>query len=258
MSPPVRALLAPPFVVLAFALSLGVTLWLQPLTWRMEPPLAGFTAYGLLAAASVAVPAATYALFTGAYRPRPVAWDCHAAGHQFSVPSSPRQAVVMIIWGWVVARFVPVERVPNQDRARIAQLGWPTTVLLLIVAALLIDVVLRSTTNRPRIALSPEGLTLYRRFRRDQIRWDELLPGGPQRPAKRNPATINLRRHPTAQDRPPGRLSLPAGGLHIDSAFLAYAIRWYAEHPDRRSQIGDAAELKELQRGFATEDAASP
>jgi hypothetical protein len=233
-------------------------LWLQPLTWRIEPAIAGFTVYGLLTAVSVAVPAGVYALITGAYRRRPVAWDRDAAGHRFSVLSSPRQAVVMIIWGWVVTRFVPVERVPNQDRARIAQLGWFTTVVLVIVAALLIDIVLRSMTNRPRIALSPDGLTVRRRVRRDEIRWDELWPGAPLRPAKRNPATINLRPSATAPDRPHRRLSLPAGGLHIDSAFLAYTIRWYVEHPDRRSQIGDAAELRELQRGFATEDAASP
>ncbi|MFI5897534.1 hypothetical protein ACIA5D_46355 [Actinoplanes sp. NPDC051513] len=191
-------------MVLAFALSLGVALWLQPFTWQVEPALAGLTVYGLFAAASVAVPAGAYALIAEAYRRRPVAWDSDADAHRFSVPSSPRQAVAMIIWGWVVARLVPVERVPNQDRARIAQLGLLTTVLLLIVVVLLVDAVLRSMMNRPGIALSPDGLSLHRRARRDEIRWDELLPGGPPRPAKRNPATIKLRRSPTAQDRPPG------------------------------------------------------
>jgi len=165
---------------------------------------------------------------------------------------------MMIFLGGLAARLVPVERVPNQDRARIAQLGWLTTVLLLIAAVLLIDVVLRSMTNRPGIALSPDGLTVRHRVRRDEIRWDELPPGRPLRPAKRNPATIILRRSATPEGRPPGRLSLPASGLHIDSAFLAYTIRWYVEHPDRRSRIGEDAELKEIQRGFATEDAASP
>jgi hypothetical protein len=55
----------------------------------------------------------------------------------------------MIIWRWLAGRLVPVERAPNQDRARIAQLDRETTVLLLIAAVLLIDVVLRSMTNRP-------------------------------------------------------------------------------------------------------------
>jgi len=254
----VRALLAPPFAVLAFALSLGVNLYLQPLTWRIEPRVAGLAVWLLLAAAGLAVPAAAYALITGAHRPRPVAWDSDAAGHRFSAPASLWHAVLLIIWGWLAARLVPVERVPNEDRARIAQLDWVTTVFLLIAAMTLIDVVLRSMTNRPDITLSPDALTLRRRVRRAEIRWDELVPGGPPRPAKRNPATIDLLRSataPTAPARPSRRLSLPAAGLHIDSAFLAYTIRWYVEHPDCRHRIGDPAELKDLQRGFDAEDA---
>jgi len=164
----------------------------------------------------------------------------------------------MIAVGSLVARVIPVERVPNQDQARIAELGMETTVYVVLAAVLLIDVLLRSMTSRPSIALSSDGLTVRRRVRRNEIRWDELLPGGPLRPAKRNPATIDLRRFGTPLGRQPKRLSLPAGGLHIDTAFLAYTIRWYVEHPDRRARIGDAAELKELQRGFAIEDAASP
>jgi len=247
--------------VLAFALSLGASLGLQPLVWRIEPDVAGLAVWLLLAAASMAVPAVAYALTTGAFGRRPVAWDSGAEEHRFSAPASPRQGVVLVISGWLAARLIPVERVPNQDRARIAQLGWVTTVFLLIAALLLIDVVLRSMTDRPDIALSPDALTLRRRVRRAEIRWDELVPGGPPRPAKRNPATIDLLRSataPTAPARPSRRLSLPAAGLHIDSAFLAYTIRWYVEHPDRRCRIGDPAELKELQRGFAAEDPASP
>ena len=254
----VRALLAPPFAVLAFALSLGASLGLQPLFWRIEPDVAGLAVWLLLTAASAAVPAVAYALITGAFGRRPVAWDSDADEHRFSAPASPRQGVVLVISGWLAARLIPVERVPNQDRARIAQLGWVTTVFLLIAALLLIDIMLRSVTNRPDITLSPGALTLRRRVRRVEIRWEELVPGGPPRPAKRNPATIDLLRPAPAPARPSRRLSLPAAGLHIDSAFLAYTIRWYLEHPDRRCRIGDPAELKEIQRGFAADDAASP
>jgi hypothetical protein len=260
----VRALLAPPFAVLAFALSLGASLGLQPLLWRIEPDVAGLAVWLLLAAASMAVPAVAYALITGAFGRRPVAWVSDADEHRFSAPVSPRQGVLLVIWGGLAARLVPVERVPNQDRARIAQLCWVTTVFVIIAALLLIDVVLRSVTNRPDIALSPDALTLRRRVRRVEVRWEELVPGGPPRPAKRNPATIELLLPATAPvtapalARPSRRLSLPAAGLHIDSAFLAYTIHWYVEHPDRRCRIGDPAELKEIQRGFAAADAGSP
>ena len=68
-------------------------------------------------------------------------------------------------------------------------------------------------TSRPSTALGPDGLTPPRRVRRDEIRWDDLLPSGPPRPDERNPATIDLCRSVTALNRPPTRLSLPAGGL---------------------------------------------
>ena len=252
--PRVQASLAPLFVVLAFALSFSVAVWLQPLTWRVRPGVAGITVFLLLTALSAAVPAGLYALITGAFRRRPIAWDSDPARHRFSAPRSARQAVRMIVLGCGVGRIIPVERVPNQDRARIAQLGVPTTVFVVIAAVLLLHLLLWSMTSRPSIALSPDGLTLRRRVRRDEIRWDDLRPGGPPRPGKRNPATIDLRRPVTAPNRPPSRLSLPAGELHIDTAFLAYTICWYLEHPDRRARIGDAAELEELQCGFGTDD----
>jgi hypothetical protein len=248
--PRVQASLAPLFVVLAFALSFSAAVWFQPFTWRIRPDVAGITVFLLSIAASAAVPAGLYALITGAFRRRPIAWDSDPVRHRFSAPWSSRQAVKMIVLGCGVGRIIPVERVPNQDRARIAQLGVSTTVFVVIAAVLLLHLLLWSMTSRPSIALSPDGLTLRRRVRRDEIRWDDLLPGGPPRPDKRNPATIDLRRSVTAPDR----LSLPAGGLHIDTAFLAYTIRWYVEHPDRRARIGDAAELKELQHGFGTDD----
>ncbi|GIM97800.1 hypothetical protein [Paractinoplanes toevensis] len=258
MPPRLRRLLAPPLVVLAFALSLTVSLRVRPATYRIEPTTAGIAVYLLLAAASAAVPAVTYALVTGAFRRRPAAWDSNPAGHRFSAPPSPRQAAAMITSAGLVAQVVPVERVPNQDQVRIAQLGAFTMIMIVVVAVYLITIVVLSMTNSPSIVLSPKGLTLRRPLRRDEIRWDKLLPGGPPRPAKRNPGTIDVLRSAATPGRPAERLSLPSDGLHIDAAFLAYAIRWYVEHPDRRAQIGNALELAELLRGFASENATPP
>jgi hypothetical protein len=209
----------------------------------------------LLIAASAAIPAGMYTLFTDAFRRRPVAWDSNPAGHRFSARTSPRHRAWMIVSAALVARIIPVERVPNQDRARIAQLGASTTVFITIAVVLLSYLLLWSMTNRPSITLTPDGLILHRQLRK-VISWDELKPGSPPRPHKRNPATIDL--HLTAPDRPNKRMSLPAGGLHIDTAFLAYTIRWYVVHPDDRSRIGDALELEKLQRRFAAVDSNWP
>ncbi|MBU2666692.1 hypothetical protein KOI35_24595 [Actinoplanes bogorensis] len=249
MPPRLSRLLAPLFVILAFALSAGLSLWLRPLTWRVQPLAAGLAVYLLLLVACAVVPAGVYALITGAFRDRPAGWESDPAGRRFSVQSSPRQAAMLIAAGSVVGQAVPVERVPNEDQMRIAQLGVVTWVFFGLVAVLMIDLVLRSMTSRPSVVLTPDGLTLGHRFREQEIRWDELRPGGPPRPAKRNPGTLKLLRSEAAP------LSLPAGVLQIDTAFLAHTIRRYVEHPDRRPRIGDAAELAELQRGFAAEGA---
>jgi hypothetical protein len=157
----------------------------------------------------------------------------------------------MIVSGVVVGRVIPVERVPNQDRARIAQLGVLTTVLITIAFVMLSYLLLWSVTNRPSITLTPDGLILRRHIRK-VISWDQLKPGSPARSHKRNPATIHL--HLTTPDRRSKRMSLPAGGLHIDTAFLAYTIRWYVVHSDDRSRIGDAFELEKRLRGFVAAD----
>jgi hypothetical protein len=254
--PRVHAVLPAPLVVLAFALSFSTNVWLQPLTWQVRPLVAGLTMFLLFIAASAALPAGVYALFTGAFRRRPIAWDSDPTGHRFSAQSSPRYKAWMIASGAFVARIIPVERVPNEDQARIARLGASTTVFIIVAAVLLLRLLLLSMTNRPSISLTPDGLTLRRYIRRKATNWDELQPGRPLRPEKRNPAAIDL--HLTAPNRPTKRLSLPTGRLHIDTAFLAYTIRWYVDHPDHRSRIGDALELEELRQRFAAAQSDSP
>jgi hypothetical protein len=54
----------------------------------------------------------------------------------------------MIVSGAFVARIIPVERAPNQDRARIARLGASTTVFVVIAAVLLYLLLWSMTTGR--------------------------------------------------------------------------------------------------------------
>jgi hypothetical protein len=101
--------------------------------------------------------------------------------------------------------------------------------------------------NRPRLTLDREGVTLQRPRGRLRVAWDELVPGGPPLPAKRNPEGLAVYRLAAGVTAP---VLLPAGRLHVDSAFLAHTIRYYTEHPEQRGSIGTQAGLDALRSAF--------
>ena len=70
-SPP-ATLLAAPFAVLAFMLRFGGILWVQPLTWRLDPWPGGLLAYLGVLAVSGGVPVGGWLLLTRAARRRRV------------------------------------------------------------------------------------------------------------------------------------------------------------------------------------------
>jgi hypothetical protein len=254
MSARVAMLLAMPFVVLAFGLRLGEKLWLEPLTWRLHhfvPEL--LTSLGLLAA-SAAVPIGGYLLLTRSARKRPRTWHLDIRKGRFTAPASPCvTGPWAVATGWACGGIVLTERVPDQEHMRVAQLGVATTISIALAAATLITILLLPllivVVNRPLLSLDPDGMTLQSLGRRTRLRWEELLPGGPPRPSKPNPAALVLYQRQTAsadgQPRP-----LPARWLHIDTAFLADTIRRYADSPDHRAGIGTAEELTALQQTF--------
>ncbi|UQU67571.1 hypothetical protein COUCH_15415 [Couchioplanes caeruleus] len=247
MSARAAMLLAAPFALLAFAMHVGATLWLQPLTWRIDSFAFGLLAYFGLAVTSFGIPLAAYLLLTKTARQRPPTWHLDELKRRFVAGASPcSTGPLAILFGWFTGGAILTERVPNEEHMRIAQFGVMTTISIVLAVGLLTAIVVRLLMNRPRISLTVEGITVQRLRGCGQTRWDELLPGGPPPPAKRNPNTLILYTMNAAAGGPPQPRALPVRDLHVDTAFLANTIRCYVENPDRRAAIGTAGERARL------------
>lgn len=104
----------------------------------------------------------------------------------------------------------------------------------------------------PRIRLTPSGVEARSRLTR-RYSWDSLAPGGPPAPAPRQ------RELALAVARPDGshRMGIVTfREVYVDGAFLAAAIRHYAEHPAHRPAIGTDAELERLRTALTAPEAA--
>ncbi|WLS48350.1 hypothetical protein Q3V37_14600 [Micromonospora profundi] len=245
MSPRVARLLIWPFAVAALALRICTELWFKPVTWRIEPSGLAFLAWVAAQGACFLLLAAGHALLTRRVRQRPAAWEIAAGAESFVASASPRWlGPWAILVGWLAAGAVFTERVPGEDRVRLAEIpgalalsiAVPAIVLAAMAAVLLLD--------RPRLILDRNGITRQGLIRRTLLRWDELLPGGP--PPARGTANLTLMRQPATPGRPPVPTSLPTRPLDVDPAFLAETIRHYVEHPERRPEIGKRHELDRL------------
>ena len=73
------------------------------------------------------------------------------------------------------------------------------------------------------------------------VRWEELRPGQPTSPPSAGSLTL-------FRDRPgrAGRVMLGLSQIQVHTAFLADAIRFYVDHPERRAAIGTQAEYDHL------------
>jgi len=89
--------------------------------------------------------------------------------------------------------------------------------------------------GRPRLELTPDGVYLGNPFWRRAVRWDELVPGLPLRQPDQDALTLTTVR----PGRPAMRLTL--NYIRVHTWFLADAIRYYVDHPDRRAEIGTQA-----------------
>ncbi|MFG3554904.1 hypothetical protein ACGGAQ_10965 [Micromonospora sp. NPDC047557] len=246
---PLRAarLLIWPIAVAAFALRICAELWIEPVTWRIDPRGVALLVWIAAQAACFLVPWAAYALLTRSVRQRPATWEVDAGRRCFIAPASPRWiGPWSILLGWLAGGFVPTERVPGEDRLRLADIpgtvalgiGIPVLVLGGIAAVLLM--------NRPLLALDRDGITMQGIIRRSFLPWNRLLAGGPMPPA-RGAANLTLMRLPaTPGGRAPVGYPLPIARLHVDPAFLAHTIRHYVEHPEHRPAIGAADERERL------------
>lgn len=233
---------------------LTVTLWVHPLRDRIEPSWLGLLVHVLGLTASSLVPLAIFAWLVCPLRLRPAAFQVDSTPRRFVVGTFPRtpgiQAILLL---WIGGNFImSAARGPD---GTVGFAGWRSAVVPVGLFGLLIVVALVALFIRQAaVVLEPAGITIQRsRRRRTAIPWDELAPGGPPPPAKASPSLTLYRRGWQPGVGPPRTDELPVGLLNVQPAFLAGAIRRYAEQPQFRAGIGTPTELARLRADLPPE-----
>ena len=122
------------------------------------------------------------------------------------------------------------------------------TVLSVALAGLVGVMTLVAWSGRPSIELTPHAVELRDAFGSQTVPWEALRPGLPLRPADLHNLVLTVDRsdlvvrHGLAWRRP--RMALVYARVH--PWFLTDAIRFYADHPDRRDAIGTRTEYERL------------
>lgn len=143
------------------------------------------------------------------------------------------QTYWVILIAWSAARVVtPFRGGPPYPTA--VSLGFVAFALVAAAAILLLD--------RPRVVLTPAGLTVQRLRHRTFHTWDELEFHEPPAPL-RTPSVIAFR---VRSATTPQFLHIPVARLDSREPFLTAALRNYAEHPGHRPAIGTRDELDRL------------
>ncbi|MEU4161481.1 hypothetical protein [Actinoplanes sp. NPDC026670] len=222
MSARAARLLAVPFVLLACALRFAEDLWLQTLTWGIEPGWAGLLVAFAVLGVTLGAPLAGYLLVTRQARKRPAAWEISPDGRRFVAGSSPAgMGASAVIIGWMAGGLVPTERVPGEDQKRIAELGAFTTVMTVLAVLVLVFALWLVVGRWPWLEPDREAVTIKRLIRVTRTPWDEV------------PADLR-------------EIKVPGGGLHIAPKFLGFTLQTYQTDPARRDAIGTESEAARL------------
>jgi hypothetical protein len=226
---------AVPLGLLAFALRLANTLWWEPYTWRFSPIVGTLLSVGVLIVL-VGILFGVFALLSRGYRP-PAAFGVGESGFTVS-PSVIFTSAQAIMWMFFGGGLIVTERVPNGNTMRLAEFSSGRVVSLLAVGVFVAVAAAFLVVRRPQLLLDSEGLTIRRLWSNTRLPWDELAPGGPLPPAKKQRQLQLFRKPPPNYPNYVPAEAIPVGRLDIDPAFLATAIRHYVEHPESRAAIG--------------------
>jgi hypothetical protein len=247
MSPAAVRWAAVPIGLLAFALHLATKFWAFPYSRRFD---FGDRMLIMLGATLVAVviPFGIYLMICRPARRRPDRFVARDGG--FVVEPSPAFAgSQVILWMFLSGGMVVFERVPGGDSMRLAQHDFTWPALLIGVGIFWTGAAAFLLVQRPRLRLDSDGLTIHRLWAVTRLTWDELAPGSPSTTISRRQRHLTVHRARQPQfGRGPTGADIPIYRLHIDPAFLAGAIRHYAEHPGRRAAIGTAQESSRLRQ----------
>jgi hypothetical protein len=150
---------------------------------------------------------------------------------------------VIHIWTWPVGGAA--------DEAVFHYWAGAVSVVLLVVAGLVALLVVMALRGGPRILLTPNGVMQDDWRGNRVVPWKAWRPGRPLRHTRRHTLTLIIDRPELAVRRGPFRGSTRRPGLNltqlrVDPWFLADAIWFYVDHPDRRDAIGGRAEYEHL------------
>jgi len=150
---------------------------------------------------------------------------------------------------WFVGRLVEVD---GQIRSlRILELT--SAGLYVVLLAVLIGTTASAALGRPRVELTPEAVVRREIWGTRTVPWEALRPGGPPRPAT-GAGDVRL-----VVDRPelvllsvwgPRSDVIRMAYADVHPWFLADAIHYYVDHPDRRAGIGTPAGHDHLRAGL--------
>ncbi|GHJ49817.1 hypothetical protein Cs7R123_71590 [Catellatospora sp. TT07R-123] len=226
--------------LLAFVLHTADRFWWQPRFERLNLAVDLLLGQALPLAVIVGLTWWVFGRVVRPYRTAPAAFDVEAG--TFTAPSAP--AVVgsqAILWGLLAAYAVPARSAPGGG-SRVLYPDGSDNIAGVVFTLLLLAGAAMWLWRGPRVTLTPHGLRI-RTLRTRSIPWTELLTGGPAVPVpKQSQLWLNLSR-PGGAER---WVALTLSPLYVDGAFLARAIRHYAEHPEDRAAIGTDAEHSRL------------
>lgn len=219
--------------LLGFATHVATTLWFNPLTWDMSETGRWLALLGSLLV-TVLVLYGIFFLINRGIRKLPTAF-VPGKGRLTALNSPVLAGTQVILLMYIAGGVVPIER--EGDRMRFSTEGSFWLVSLILIVLILAGALAYLLVRLPRLELDPEGLTVVRLFNSTRVAWDQIAPGSPVAPTARRDRHLWIRlKSPRGVDP-----SIPINRLYIDPAFLADAIRHYAEHPEDRATIGDGA-----------------
>ncbi|GAB3840779.1 PH domain-containing protein [Dactylosporangium cerinum] len=222
-----------------------------PLTWHIEPDALRLGVVFPVVMLAGAGPTLALLWLGRRLLKSPATFQRSADGAAFVVPDGPvwpgnLACTLMLVAGMAV----PYERAPNSERIQLPTdpgFGIP----LLAIGAVLATVALAIIwLPAPSVRLTPTGITVRGAFRSRDLRWEDLVPGGPHPPGQ---WTMRLLYRTDGRQK---RFSLRTYRMRVDGTFLATVVRHYAEQPEHRAAIGTQAELERLESAYASWKAA--
>lgn len=204
VTPRTARLLAIPFALLACLLLLAVRSWVHP---HLSVGLS-LAVFGVAYLVQLGLPFGGYLLLTRRFRKGPATW-----GPEFSAGPSPQMTgTIVIMVGWQVGNAIDFAQDLREDPVLV-------TVGLVFAVVLLVCAVLLAVTDRPRLDLTPAGLTFRGLIRRRSATWDEPF-------------------------------LIPAHRLFIDRDFLNFTRSYYRHAWTRRDEIGTEAGARAVEEAF--------